>query len=187
LTAEEIQKVIITAQPWLSDVVFFLALTGIRRKEVCCIRWSSVDLGSKTFCIESHEGFHPKGYKPRVIPLSEQALQFLTEKKAEAFKSRRFGLDQSVFLLENGKRIRPQAITCALNRLGKKIGIRNLGPHLLRHSFCSMLVMKNESVEKIRRIAGHANLVTTQRYLTLVPNDLVESMEKASSTLKLSR
>lgn len=45
------------------------------------------------------------------------------------------------------------------------------GWHTLRHTFCSHLAMRGESVLKIQRWAGHANIATTQRYMHLAPGE----------------
>jgi site-specific recombinase XerD len=41
------------------------------------------------------------------------------------------------------------------------------GVHILRHTFCSHLAMKGEAPATIQQMAGHKDLVTTQRYMHL--------------------
>ena len=57
-----------------------------------------------------------------------------------------------------------QKIQCAARRAGVRYGV-----HILRHSFCSRLAMRGAPARSIQELAGHANLLTTQRYMHLSP------------------
>ena len=41
--------------------------------------------------------------------------------------------------------------------------------HKLRHTFCSHLAMRGARAKAIQELAGHANLMTTLRYMHLSP------------------
>ena len=41
--------------------------------------------------------------------------------------------------------------------------------HRLRHTFCSHLAMRGAPATAIQELAGHADLITTQRYMHLSP------------------
>jgi integrase len=41
--------------------------------------------------------------------------------------------------------------------------------HRLRHSFCSHLAMRGAPARAIQELAGHTDLLTTQRYMHLSP------------------
>jgi len=41
--------------------------------------------------------------------------------------------------------------------------------HVLRHTFCSRLAMRAATVKAVQELAGHASLMTTQRYMHLSP------------------
>jgi integrase len=43
------------------------------------------------------------------------------------------------------------------------------GWHALGHTFCSHLAMKGAPARAIQELAGHASLVTTERYMHLSP------------------
>ncbi len=45
----------------------------------------------------------------------------------------------------------------------------NGGLHILRHTYCSHLAMAGVPVMEIQRLAGHAHLTTTLRYMHLAP------------------
>ena len=43
------------------------------------------------------------------------------------------------------------------------------GAHRLRHTFCSHLAMRGAPARAIQELAGHQDLITTQRYMHLSP------------------
>ncbi|MBZ0170868.1 MAG: tyrosine-type recombinase/integrase, partial [Phycisphaerales bacterium] len=45
----------------------------------------------------------------------------------------------------------------------------HIGVHALRHTFCSHLAMKGAPAKAIQELAGHSDLITTQRYMHLSP------------------
>jgi site-specific recombinase XerD len=44
--------------------------------------------------------------------------------------------------------------------------------HVLRHTFCSQLAIKGANARSIQKLAGHADLNTTMRYMHLAEDDL---------------
>ena len=57
-----------------------------------------------------------------------------------------------------------------IGRAARRANLRNNGPHILRHTFCSHLAMRGASVKAIQELAGHQELSTTQRYMHLSPS-----------------
>ena len=51
----------------------------------------------------------------------------------------------------------------------QRAGLRNNGPHMLLHTFCSHLAMRGAPGRAIQELAGHQDLTTTQRYMHLTP------------------
>jgi len=43
-------------------------------------------------------------------------------------------------------------------------GLRSMRWHALRHTFCSHMAMRGAPASAIQEMAGHASLMTTQRY-----------------------
>jgi len=69
-------------------------------------------------------------------------------------------------------------------RLVKKIlskaGIekKKMGPHVLRHTFATLLMKSNVSIYKIKKLMNHKQLTTTERYLHVVEEDLRQTVEE---------
>jgi integrase/recombinase XerD len=176
-TASEVENILKQAHPWLADVILFLFRTGLRRKELCFLRWASIDLLGGMFHVESSEGFHTKSYKPRTIPITDEILALLQRKQRAATRNGKAKKTDFVFTNASGGFISPDHLTRSFKRLGKSIGVDELGPHKLRHSFCTNLVNSNVSLEKVRKLAGHADIEITQRYLHVKIDELKISLE----------
>ena len=67
-----------------------------------------------------------------------------------------------------------------MSRLVKKLGFKGLTLHGLRHTFLTRMAAKDISLEKVRRVAGHASLITTQQYLHVSNEDLRRAVEKTN-------
>ena len=58
----------------------------------------------------------------------------------------------------------------------KRAGLRNIGSHVLRHTFCSHLAMRGAAPKAIQELVGHSTLTMTLRYMHLAPSALAEAM-----------
>jgi site-specific recombinase XerD len=57
-------------------------------------------------------------------------------------------------------------------RAQRRAGLRdNGGLHILRHTFCSHLVLRGAPINVVRDLAGHRKVETTIRYLHLAEGD----------------
>ncbi|MFC1496300.1 tyrosine-type recombinase/integrase [Candidatus Margulisiibacteriota bacterium] len=54
-----------------------------------------------------------------------------------------------------------------------------VGSHILRHSFCTVLLNKGVNVAIIKELAGHRSMETVRRYIHLADKEL----EKAINVL----
>ena len=56
-----------------------------------------------------------------------------------------------------------------LKKVARRAGLKINGPHILRHTFCSLLAMKGVPAGAIQKLAGQNDFSTTQRYMHLSP------------------
>lgn len=175
LTAES-QRLVENAKPWLRDIIEFALQSGLRRSELVHLKWNSVDFDLNVVHVESSEGFHPKSYRPRTLPLTKGMREILLRRYRCAGQLTKNSED-NVFLNSLNESIRPDELTKAMARLNRKVGFKGLGMHKLRHTFCSKLASKGAGAQIIKSFAGHADIRTTQRYVHLTVEDLRQSLK----------
>lgn len=143
---------------------------GLRRGEIIGLRWSDVDLGRRFVTIQNNVVHGTpggtKGMKPRRIPI-EDALAGLLES---------LPLPRTGYLLRDRDGDGPSTakqIRIMMQRVQTKAGVPDDSGklHILRHTFCSHLAMAGANVLEIQRLAGHADMKTTLRYMHLVPGE----------------
>lgn len=144
------------------------AEAGLRRGEILALEWGDVDLNAGTLTVRRavwHDGDRehvgpPKNGRDRRIPLSQRlgrALRAVRHLQGERIFSERSG------------RLTPKRMESALTYLCKRAGMRRIGWHVLRHTFCSHLAVLNASPKVIQELAGHSTLTMTLRYMHLAP------------------
>lgn len=108
-----------------------------------------------------------KGGKERIAPISglaEVTLRtYLEEGRPQLLKS--YAKPTSaVFVNARGGRLTRQSVHSIVARSGLFIGIDNLHPHTLRHSFATHMLEGGADLRVIQEILGHSDISTTQIY-----------------------
>jgi len=105
----------------------------------------------------------------------------MTERLRKALRAARHLKGEWVFCNGDGEMLSRGETDTPLRRATRKAGLRKIGWHSLRHSFCSHLAMKGAPVRTIQELAGHASITTTMRYMHLTES-AVESAIKMLET-----
>ncbi|MFB9885951.1 site-specific tyrosine recombinase XerD [Balneatrix alpica] len=106
-----------------------------------------------------------KGSKERLVPLGEQALQWLEQYLRQA-RPLLLGAEAEVLFpsLRGGYMTR-QTFWYVIKKYAKEAGIAvNLSPHTLRHAFATHLVNHGADLRVVQMLLGHSDLSTTQIY-----------------------
>lgn len=173
-TNEVFKSVLLEVPKWVGDILIFISLTGARSGvEVKQLKWSDIDFNNGTISLKSYKG--QGNVRHRLIPMSEQLRSFLLEHKLEAKKAFRAKAIDHVFLNESGNPIVVSSFGRIVSKACDRIGHKGLVAYGLRHTVLTNMSLNNVSGEKIRRIAGHSNQTTTQRYLKHDVSDLSDA------------
>lgn len=107
-----------------------------------------------------------KGDKERISPIAGFALRamatYLEEGRPAFAKPQK--PTPAVFLNARGGRLTRQSIHKIVAQAGLAIGVDNLHPHTLRHSFATHMLAGGADLRVIQEILGHADISTTQIY-----------------------
>lgn len=147
---------------------------GLRVSELTGLRVDQVNLRQGVVRISG------KGGKERLVPLGEEAvdwlLRYMKEARAELLKGR------SCDALFPGNR--PAAMTrqtfwYRIKHYAARVGIRkHLSPHTLRHAFATHLLNHGADLRVVQMLLGHSDLSTTQIY-THVARQRLQSLHQA--------
>ena len=165
---------------WLADVFRVAVATGLRRGELCAMRWSWVDLARQEITVRRADGFVPKGKNERTIPVRGAALDVLRRLDAE-----RSDEDDSAFVFQStrgrkgdGEGLNKGYVT---NRFAHYRDLARITDrasfHSLRHSFCTWLIQARVPLPTVQRLAGHADIKTTMSYVHVARQDLHDAVE----------
>lgn len=108
-----------------------------------------------------------KGRKERMVPLSEMAVNeitnYLEQRKHMYVKP---GEENILFLNRRGARLTRIMIFYIVRELAALAGIvKEISPHTLRHSFATHLLEGGANLRAIQQMLGHETIATTELYL----------------------
>ena len=105
-----------------------------------------------------------KGSKERIVPVGERAELWVGNYLSDVRPKIVTGRHQTVFVNPRGRGLTRQGLWKILKRYGARAGIRDLSPHVLRHSFASHLLEHGADLRAVQMMLGHADISTTQIY-----------------------
>lgn len=165
---EESQRLLDGAEPGQWRTMILLALrAGLRISELRALKWSNIDLEAGRVIVKESEWEGevgtPKGGKSAEVPLSaeiRQALATLPSRFARKF----------VFPGDKGKMLTRGECNSPIWRACRRAGLREVGWHVLRHSFASQLAMAGVSLKAIQELMRLASIAMVLRYAHLTPS-----------------
>jgi integrase/recombinase XerD len=108
-----------------------------------------------------------KGSKERLVPLGEQAIdwltRFLNEARPDILKGQQ---SEDMFVTARGGAMTRQSFWLLIKRYALQAGIdpAKLSPHVLRHAFATHLLNHGADLRVVQQLLGHADISTTQIY-----------------------
>ena len=128
------------------------------------LEWGDVDLGKRQLCVARSDWkghvTDTKGGRVRYVPL--------TTRLATALSQGRHLRSKRVLSDSKGQPLTQKEVQVIVRRVARRANVKP-GVHILRHTFCSHLAMRGAPARAIQELAGHQDLMTTQRYMHLSP------------------
>jgi integrase len=152
------------------------ARLGLRRGEVCGLRWEDVDLVERVVTVRRslvmvgstvREGA-PKtsSGSDREIPFGEHVADVLEQWKATQDADRQQWGDAwrgtgRLFTREDGSDLRPDVVGKLFTRLSKEAGLPPMRFHDLRHLSASAMIAAGVALEIVSKLLGHSSIGVT--------------------------
>jgi integrase/recombinase XerD len=160
LTADEANRLASACTSFEEKLIVWTLLdTGLRVAELAGLKKENVDWQGHRIMIYGKGGPFGTKSKRRVIPLSPRVQPLI-----EGHFALRDGLETSVRTIQ--RVVRVLANRAQINR--------KVSPHVLRHTFSVTAVQKGISLPALQRLLGHDHLATTEIYLNLSPEHVIQ-------------
>lgn len=179
---QELEQLFEVAKGSIIELHILLAsYYGLRREEVCGLKWSAIDFEKHTITI-SHTVTHcnvdgkyalvkknrtKNTSSYRTLPLIPELEKLLLKRKYQQEQDKaKFGntyknKDGYILVDEEGKLILPDRVTKTFRNLLKDNGLKKIRFHDLRHSCASLLLANGVNMKEIQAYLGHSNWNTT--------------------------
>lgn len=163
--------------------LLFALYTGMRRGEVLALKWGDYDKNEKTISITKAlsrvRTYNKDGNKTmltvttpktdtsiRTVPLIDKAVELLAEHKRKQERYMELVGDyytdnDLIFSSSRGDYLDPGNFNRKLNKTVKKIGIAQISPHALRHSFATRGLEAEVSLKAMQELLGHSSITVT--------------------------
>lgn len=173
LTQKE-QELLKKSRTNMNDLPTLLSLyTGIRLGEVCALKWDDIDRENQTIIIQrtgqriAQVKNDTAGGKTMLMICTPKSLRsvriipvpnFVLARLHELMKKK--ATDLYIFGFSNHP-AEPRTVQRHFKALVKKLGIKNVHFHTLRHSFSTRLVELGVDIKTISTLLGHSSTQTT--------------------------
>ncbi|GAA2092552.1 site-specific integrase [Brevibacterium salitolerans] len=174
---EEVTKFLEVAGKHRLGSLFEVAvLTGMRRGELCGLRWEDVDFVERTATIRTTlvmaagrdvvESTAKTDAGHRVVALSDRLVGALMEWKIRQDREREQWAETyqdsgRVWTYEDGRHLRPDYLTATLRKMLDRNGLPPLKFHGLRHQFASVLLESDVPLALVSKMLGHTTTAVT--------------------------
>jgi integrase len=195
-TPDELRMFLAAAE---GDELFALyrlaALTGMRRGELCGLRWEDVDLSEQSVRVRKALAMingtpsvaTPKSRRSRrVIDIDERTKQILQEHRERQLEAAEFvgaGWQETgyVFTTVIGTHQHPDNVSKRFVALVRSVDVKYLTLHGLRHTHATHLLAMGKNPRMVSERLGHADVAfTLQVYGHVLPGHQREAAEAAA-------
>lgn len=166
----------VAAEHRLGALFEVAAFTGLRRGELCALRWADVDLVNQVITVRTqlvHTGSERIEGKPKTRSGEDRRLdigsrvvgallghQLAQQGEREAAGSAYQDNDR-VFARDDGADLDPDSVSRIFRRLVTKAGLRPIHLHDLRHGAASLMLASGTDIAVVSKRLGHSTITLT--------------------------
>ena len=185
-------------RPDWTPCLMLLARTGLRIGEALVLQWDDLDVATRTLTVRrtwagcvARRINAPKGNRQRAVDVSQQLAKALVAHRdrleVEAL-TRGAELVPWIFPAANGEPVIKQVFSARVwMPVLRAAGVRYRNPHVLRHTYASLLLAQGESLAYVKDQLGHASIrLTVDLYGHLVPGGNRAAVDKLDDVEVLS-
>ena len=184
LTEDEINRLLaapdVSTEEGIRDrtVLETMYAAGLRVSELVNLKTADIDLlAGLVVC-------HGKGNKERRVPLGKSAIHWLQQ--YVAMKAGYGKQSLPYVFLHRGRPLTRQMAWSMIKRHAEKVGIKNVSPHTLRHSFATHLLQHGADSRSVQALLGHSDISTTQIYTHITDIHLRRAYDRHHPRAKTS-
>jgi integrase len=168
-TPAETESLLAAASPAFRLIYSALRQCGARPGELCRATIADVNRDDRVITLLEHKTARKTG-QARRIPIGRKLGDLLDQ----AIGGR---TDGHVFLCPSGRGWRVENLSRTYSRLRDQARLpKDLVLYLARHE-CGTKICREKGIEYARRLLGHSNISTTQRYMHLDDRELAEAQD----------
>ncbi len=164
LAVEEADRLLNAAQSFQDKIcVWGLMETGFRVSELAELKRDQIQWQQRSIRVKGKGGPFGKRSKMRVVPLSDRLRAIF----------------ENYFALHDKFPYAKRTIQRVVQRVANRAGIsKKLTPHVCRHTFSILWLYKGGSTRALQMILGHDHLSTTEIYLNMQPQQVLEEFQR---------
>ena len=167
LTQKQVDLLLTAAMNLHDKIYIAIALgiyAGMRKSEIANARWEWFDFEHSIITLKNSNTFHLKSRRSRTIPLNNKLAHILSPyRREEGFIFNHSDQDRKVEYWYDFRN--PMKKVC------HEVDLDWVTPHILRHTFASLLALQGVSIYKIKEWLGHSDIRVTAIYSHLQAYD----------------
>ena len=179
LSAEEIKQFVSGIRTYRDMAIIYLMLfCGLRTCEVLTLTTSDIDFADAKLLIRG------KGGKERILPMAlsvnKTLSNYLNYERTQTSHNRCF---ISLKGCGRGQPMTPEGIRMIF-RHRRRGALKRVHPHLLRHSFCTNMIVQGVSLPIVQKLMGHNDIEVTMNYVHMSIDEVAKEYHKAMDSLE---
>jgi integrase/recombinase XerD len=186
LTEDEIERLLAAPDTSTAEglrdrsILELMYATGLRISELVSMKLADVDIdGGLIVC-------HGKGSKERRVPIGRSATHWLQQYMTVRARSGKAHATH-LFISNSGYILTRQIIWARIREHAARVGLRNVSPHTLRHSFATHLLQRGADSRSVQALLGHSDISTTQIYTHITDRQLRATYDRHHPRAKMDK